>query len=153
MFCIELSVTPFVTWTSYLKHIFKINTPFSIKPIENFEHTLKFQRIVSKVPSIIKLWLVFRRIPRDRLLTEKLMVARLVKKFPAFKRAGKFIIFHKSPPLVHILKLIIQSTPFHAVYLTYILILSSYANLGLPNGLFSCSDHSFVFISRLSHAY
>jgi hypothetical protein len=93
--------------------------------------------------------------PWSRVLIEKLIVTRLVKKFPAFFwNAEVHYRAHKNPPLVLIFS---QMHPFHTFspYLTKI-----HSNFILPSTSrssewslpFKFSDQNFVCVSHLSHA-
>jgi hypothetical protein len=83
--------------------------------------------------------------PWSRVLLEKLIVAQLVKKFPAYATRRFIIVFtranHKSLSRARW----IQSTPSIHIYLISILILSSYLRIGLPSGLLP-SDFSIKIL-------
>jgi hypothetical protein len=76
--------------------------------------------------------------PWSRVLLEKLTsLWSRVKKFPAFLWNPKVLYrTHKCPPLSLYWANSIQSPPPHPTSWRYILILSSYLRLGLPNDLF-----------------
>ena len=83
------------------------------------------------------LYLTYLNTPWSRVLLEKLTVFHLVKKFPAFYGAWRFITAFTS---AHHLSLSwassIQAIPLHPTFWGSILILSSHLCLVLPSGLF-----------------
>jgi len=76
--------------------------------------------------------------PYSRVLLEKLIVTKLVKKIPTFYGSKRFIImFTRAYHWLLSLARCIKSTRLHAISLRSILILSSQLCLCLPGGLFT----------------
>ena len=75
--------------------------------------------------------------PCSRVLIEKLIGSRLVKKFPAFYGTRTFITAFTGARQLSLSRAIsIQSMHSHPTSWRFILILSSHLRLGLPSGLF-----------------
>jgi hypothetical protein len=72
------------------------------------------------------------------MVTKKLIVAQLVKKFPVFFGTRRFItVFTRTSHWTLSWARLIQSTLYHPISLRSILLLSSHQRLGLPSCLFS----------------
>ena len=92
-------------------------------------------------------------IPKSRVLLEKPTGSQLVKKFPAFYGARRFITaFTSARRLSLSWARSIQSMPSHPTSWRSSLILSSHLRLGLPSGLFLSRFPTKTMYTPLPHA-
>jgi hypothetical protein len=86
----------------------------------------------------------------SRVILEKLIGSQLVKKFPTFSGTRKFITtLTRARQLSLSWTRSIQSMPPHPTSWRFILIVSSYLRLDLPNGLFASSFSTKILYTLL----
>jgi hypothetical protein len=93
---------------------------------------------------------VERLTPWSRIMLQKLMVAQLVKKFPAFRETWSFItVFTTACHWSLSWDTWIHSIASHTICVRYVLILPSHLRLGFPSCLFRFPDQNVICIYRL----